>query len=291
MAERPKTTQLHYHGPDKPEPYAIVPVAMFQYDPSRPLSPAARLVRIFLRVLAHRPCWTIYVSHVQRAMHISESKWARVRRELEAQGYFRSVRSRTTEGKWEWQHHVFETPVNPEVAKTIPPKAGDGGSMDGQQGDTRSLTVRITTPRSSIARERKPVPAATANAREPKVKRVVHGMVCWTANEAADAERIAAVHTSEDVAAAIAGLPAGKSFPGHVEAAIHSKISTRNGPNAARSTHVGAGTKGFAENALLRDLRYIEQMHAYGRFSDEVREQERARAIAKHESRCKDAEP
>jgi hypothetical protein len=291
MAERPKTTQLHYHGPDRPEPYAIVPVAMFEYDPSRPLSPAARLVRIFLRVLAYRPGWTIYVSHVQRAMRISEAKWASVRRELEAQGYFRSVRSRTADGKWEWQHHVFEAPVNPGVAKAIPPEAGDGGSMDGQQGNTHSLTVRITTPRSSIARERRPVPAAAVGAREPKVKRVVHGMVCWSAAEAADAERIAAVHAPGDVAAAIAGLPAGKSFPGHVEAAIHSKISARTGSGAARPVHGGAGTKGFVESALLRDLRYIEQMHAYGKFSDEARDQERAMAIAKHESRCKDARP
>ncbi|MFA6230745.1 MAG: hypothetical protein WC617_11345 [Rhodanobacter sp.] len=291
MAKSSPATHVHYHRPDTPEPYVIAPVAMVEYDPERPLSPAARLVRIFLRALATRPRWTIYIAHVQRAMHITEAKWVSVRRELEAQGYYRAVKLRTPEGKWEWQHHIYEIPMDPANAKTIPPETGNGGTMDGQAGDTRSPTPCITTSRSSIAREREPAPPAAAGMQKSKVKRVLHGMVCWCADEVADAERIAATYEPEDVAAAVAQLLAGKSYPGHVEAAIQSNIKARKDLGAANRGHRGTSMKDPIETPLQSEMRYIEQMHRYGRFTDDERDRERAKAIAKHGSRNKDGSP
>ncbi|MHA6203985.1 hypothetical protein ACXU4B_06155 [Dyella soli] len=94
-----------------------------EYDPARPLTPLARLVRIHPHDLSTRrkvdgKSWDIRISHVMGSMHISEAQWVRARRELEAHGYYRAERQRHENGKWQWIHHAYEDPQQP--GQTIP---------------------------------------------------------------------------------------------------------------------------------------------------------------------------
>ena len=86
-----------------------------EYDPTRPLTTLARLVRIHLHDLSTRrksdgQAWDIRVSNILGSMRISEAQWSRARRELEAQGYYRAERQRLANGKWQWTHYAYEDP-------------------------------------------------------------------------------------------------------------------------------------------------------------------------------------
>lgn len=264
---------------------------MLEYDPTRPLSPAARLLRIYLQDLAARPGWTIYVAQVQRALHLSEASWASLRRELEAQGYYRAVKLRTSEGKWVWHHHIYQSPVDRAAAKAIPPDFRDGGAMDGHGGDKSTSTERITTRCNSTARTRKVTTDAAPCSSKSKVKRVIHGIVCWDIDEVADAERIASSFKPSDIAAAVASLPAGKSFPRRVEAAIkHSLEQSKSSKHPSpRQSAVSLAER--IDSRLERDLRYYAQMQRYGQLTAEEHDRERANAIAKYGSQHGEGSP
>ncbi|MBB6243713.1 hypothetical protein HDE79_003188 [Rhodanobacter sp. MP1X3] len=86
-----------------------------EYEPSRPLSPLARLIRVHLHDLSSRrkkdgSPWEIIVEQIQRSLRLNEAQWVRARRELEAHGYYRAERQRRPNGKWQWIHHAFEDP-------------------------------------------------------------------------------------------------------------------------------------------------------------------------------------
>lgn len=111
---RAKDAQIKYHTGGSAG-FFMPPRGIAEYNPARPLSPLARLVRIHLHDLstrqkADKSPWDIRVSNVIGTMRISETQWARARRELEAQGYYRSERKRHSDGKWQWIHHAFEEP-------------------------------------------------------------------------------------------------------------------------------------------------------------------------------------
>ena len=119
--------------------------------------------RLVLGWLIGRPDnWTVYVGHVQRTLGLTERRWVTVRKELEAMGYLKQIRRQNEEGKFVWEHIVYDTPMTDEPetregldsgettiplkpqdgskgGKTIPPKTMDGLSMHGECGD-------ITTP-------------------------------------------------------------------------------------------------------------------------------------------------
>src|SRR6185312_5075064 len=81
-------TCLTYVDRTKPDPYIMSPRDMIEYDEASPLTPTARLVRMYLHDLSRRPGWKIYVAQVQRALGLSPGVWVRARRELEAAGYY-----------------------------------------------------------------------------------------------------------------------------------------------------------------------------------------------------------
>ena len=121
--------------------------------------------RLVLGWLIGRPDgWEVRVGHVQRKLGLSERRWVTVRKELEALGYLRQIRRQQADGKFVWEHIVFDTPMvgapEPETTippkpqdgsktqQTIPPKTMDGSPMHGQCGDitTTIKQENINTP-------------------------------------------------------------------------------------------------------------------------------------------------
>jgi hypothetical protein len=305
MAKTIGATELIYHGPDEPEPYINTPRNLIEVDPSDPNPPSAwvRITRIYLRDLARRPAsanrdgkWKIRVDHVRKMLGLSEKRWVTIRRELEARGLYRAEKTRTVKGKWEWQHHVFETPrfPHPPVSGgwgTIPPKTVDGRTTDAEVRDIRSTTPRTTTPRSSsIARTRDSVAGAAAEKPKQQGQERPSGIKCYDNDDHRKAERIEATYPCEEISDGVAvarkklnskGKPL-QPTPGVVEAEI---LLARAAREQAERTKTRGGTgcsPPVPPNRSLREeLQYIDQMHAYGRFTDAEREQQRVAAKSK----------
>lgn len=125
--------------------------------------------RAVLSYLVGRPAgWTFFVAQVQHALGVTDLVWSRVRRELEAAGYYRQNKTRDAAGKIGWDIVVFDTPELPQEhhpsfttpgktipGKTIPGKAGDGGAMYGKPGDiTEKGMQRRETQERNTPRER-----------------------------------------------------------------------------------------------------------------------------------------
>ncbi|MGN6120561.1 MAG: hypothetical protein ACTHOA_12710 [Rhodanobacter sp.] len=209
--------RLTYVDRAKPDPFIMSPRDMIEYDETRPLSPTARLVRMYLHDLSRRPGWTIYVAQVQRALGLSPGAWVRARRELEAAGYYRAQRTQAPgSGKWEWWHFVYRDPHElPSAAKkTIPPNSMDGSSIHGFTADKRTTTLRSTTTRSSITQTHDSAASAAANDRrrakpQPKVWQVrPSGIVCWYPDDHASAEIIEATTPPDVLAATVVAIRA-----------------------------------------------------------------------------------
>lgn len=84
------------------------------------LSVDARLTLMYALDLARRPGWTIYVRQIQRALGLGRDRWRRIRKELEAGGYYSITRTRGEGGHWVWTHTVYDSP------RTLPPGPGRG---------------------------------------------------------------------------------------------------------------------------------------------------------------------
>ena len=116
-AETQRDQTLEYR-PSASSGFFMSPRGIAEYEPSRPLSERARLVRIELRDISTRPrklggTWDIRIGYVQDKLAISEPQWRAARRELEAAGYYLAVRLHGAGGKWEWRHVVYEDAQTP----------------------------------------------------------------------------------------------------------------------------------------------------------------------------------
>lgn len=209
--------RLTYVDRAEPDPFITSPRDMIEYNKGHPLSPTARLVRMYLHDLSRRPGWTIYVAQVQRALGLSPGVWVRARRELEAAGYYRAQRIQAPgSGKWEWRHVVYRDPheLPPAVKKSIPPKSMDGLSIYGSTADKRTTTQRITTTRSSITHAHdSAVDAAASDQRrvqsQPKVwQERPSGIVCWYPDDRVSAEVIEATTPPDVLAVAVVAIRA-----------------------------------------------------------------------------------
>lgn len=121
---RPQGARIEYHSGGSAG-FFMPPRGIAEYDPLRPLSPLARLVRVHLHDLSSRKKrdgthWEIFVWQIRASLNFSEAQWVRARRELEFHGYYRAVRQRTASGKLQWVHYAFEDP------QPSPQKPGDG---------------------------------------------------------------------------------------------------------------------------------------------------------------------
>lgn len=122
----------------KKRPFSAVPDDILT---NKALSVEARLALAYL--IGRPENWVIYVWQVQQAVGLSEARWARVRKELVAAGYFSQKRLQNENGRWVWQNTITDTSTIPSKSmdgETIPlkPMDGspmDGSPMDGKQGD------------------------------------------------------------------------------------------------------------------------------------------------------------
>lgn len=157
MALKALTGAIQVHIRD---PWASVPVRLMEAGCG--LSPEARLVLIYMLDLGRRPNWTIYAAQVQRALGLGPRRWPRIRRELEAGGYFRAERGHKANGDWEWSYHVFDEPAGIPPS-SIPAKCMDADCVDAKRGDRHNSTLSSFTSRRRKEAEAPP-PAADAAA-------------------------------------------------------------------------------------------------------------------------------
>jgi len=147
-------TRSHLSGAKKgmaARPWARASVAVME---DKRLSLEARMVLIYLRGLAARPGWEIRIhGHVLPTLGVSENRWPRLRRELEALGYYRLTKVRGPDGRFRQVHTICEepayttTPAQTIGASTPISSRGGDSSLGGQEALQRAdieLSARST---------------------------------------------------------------------------------------------------------------------------------------------------
>lgn len=83
---------------------------------------------------------------------IKDSRWRRIRQEMETARYYRQTRRRHADGTFSWGNEVFDEPYDPS---TIPPKPTDGKPTRGEaiHGKPTDLPYGVHHKDSTIARE------------------------------------------------------------------------------------------------------------------------------------------
>lgn len=230
--------EIHVHIRD---PWASVPIRLMEAGCG--LSSEARLALIYMLDLGRRPGWTIYVSQVQRALGYGPRRWPRIRRELEARGYFRARRGHAENGDWSWTYHIFDTPDGIPPS-SIPAECMDADCIDADRLDRRSSTSRrSTSKRAAVARTREQ-PAASAAGSIDTAERQASGLaatsarrrrtdaetgiVYWLADEPAEIARLIEAFGIEAVKSEAARLlEAGtEPLPSHVAKSLQSARRT-----------------------------------------------------------------
>lgn len=197
------------------DPWASVPIRLLEAGCG--LSLVARLVLVYMLDLGRRPGWVIYASQVQRALGLSESRWKRLRKELETHGYFTKRKGHAENGDWLWTYHLFDTPQAQGAQKSIGAKRNDAKSTDAKQHDRHSNTLHNSTSLKKQKQHRDrgacgpAAPAVEKRAAAAGVKRQqrpVAGVTCWTLDDAAMVEELVTTHGSQAVRGAATRLRA-----------------------------------------------------------------------------------
>lgn len=113
------STQTVEYRPGGSTGFFQAPRGMAEFDPTRPLSDRARLIRVELQDISTRPrkgggTWEIRIGYVQDKLGLNEKQWRAARQELEAAGYYLAVRLNGDGGQWVWRHVAFEDAKAPE---------------------------------------------------------------------------------------------------------------------------------------------------------------------------------
>jgi hypothetical protein len=117
--------------------FSSVPDVVLQ---DKGLSFAARVTLGWM--LGRSDDFQIQIKYMIEKLGLSDKTWPRVRRELMARGFFRQIKRKNGDGKFEWTQEVTDAPLYdqpPPLPKggmeTIPPKCRDGESRDAKGGD------------------------------------------------------------------------------------------------------------------------------------------------------------
>lgn len=102
----------------------------------------------------------VRVESMRRILGLSESRWARIKKELEKEGWWRSLRHRDEQGRIVWQNHFQDFPPStiPQISRDG--EAMDGGSIHGEKGDIpkgnyqKEITKKTTTTRRGAPERR-----------------------------------------------------------------------------------------------------------------------------------------
>lgn len=90
--------------------------------------------RLVLGWLIGRPNgWIVRVRHIMAVLGLSDGRWKTSRREMEKYGYLQQIRTQTTDGTFQWEHAVTDTPAG--AAEPIGAFSTDGSSTDGKPAD------------------------------------------------------------------------------------------------------------------------------------------------------------
>ncbi len=117
--------------------FSAVPDVVLQ---DKGLSFAARVTLGWM--LGRSGDFQIQIKYMIEKLGLSDKTWPRVRRELIARGFFRQIKYKNDDGKFEWTQEVTDAPLYdqpPPLPKggmeTIPPKCRDGEGRDAKGGD------------------------------------------------------------------------------------------------------------------------------------------------------------
>ncbi|MEW5890682.1 MAG: helix-turn-helix domain-containing protein [Pseudomonadota bacterium] len=238
----------------------------------RRLSPTARLVLAYC--LGRPDGWEYHPSQICAALGIGRDAWRAARQQLERVGYLRQERIRRADGTISWDLVVTDTPATTDGA-TSDGSSVDGGSVAGSSGDiTYKEHSHSNRSSSSIrartrARERErgdPAPPAAAAAPQQnqttptptpggKARRVrASGIVTWDPGDAAEAERLEAETSPDELAAAVAAVRAAGREPVPGLVAMELDRRRRAAEGARRLATVTAAAPPPDPEALARGL-------------------------------------
>lgn len=178
------------------------------------LSLEARLVFAYLFNLDSRPGWEIRINgHVLPTLGISESRWPRLRRELETYGYYRLTRMRGPDGRLRPIHTVCVEPAYSKTAgqahrKSSTPANSKGGDFtpsarealqradiqhiaSSTYADARSNAVSAAIQVSDRAAPPNPHSAPAAqSSRQSRTRGNTHGVQVWTDDDRSEVARM-----------------------------------------------------------------------------------------------------
>lgn len=219
-------------------PWAASPVHVLE---DARLSPAARLVLVYLLGLAARPGWTIRVAQAQRALGLPQGRWQRARRELESVGYYSARRERDAAGRLRWVHEVTDEP-------TIGAFSTDGGSTGGKPTDIHT-SKNLKARGQKHARARGPVAparaAANPNLEQGRAQRrcggLEGGVETWTAADRQAVAELLQHHGAVAVRDAADALRAGGARP--LPTAVAAELRRRAGAEQERAVAAAAAQR------------------------------------------------
>lgn len=127
--------------------FGQVPDAVLE---DRSISLEARAVVAYL--VGRSDGFRISVGRLCFVLGIKDSRWRRIRQEMEAARYFLQTRHHSADGTFWWTNEVFDVPYDPA---TIPPKSTDGQPTGGDaiHGKPTDLPEGVLHTDSTIARE------------------------------------------------------------------------------------------------------------------------------------------
>lgn len=101
----------------------------------RHLSFAARLTLAW--ALGKQDGWTFHISHMWKALGITDKTWPRIKKELIEHGFFVQTRIKEASGKFVWINQFSDAPL---YSISTPPKRSDGSGSDAFAGDIDTKT-------------------------------------------------------------------------------------------------------------------------------------------------------
>lgn len=174
-----------------------------------------RACRILSWLLGRPENWKIYVRNIQSTFRLTDPQWRKVRRELEAAGFYFQEGRRAEDGTWRWINIVFDEP-QPSHQKPGDGEPSDGRPSDGEQSD------RADVINTSIEREKKKQKTASAAERQTLS---LSGDKVKEQRDLAYAKRIGSEKglTAEEIETAISSVRYPSQAPRAVEASIKEK--------------------------------------------------------------------
>lgn len=113
--------------------FSIVPDEIFE---NKYLSLQARALLAYM--LGRPPNWTIYIRHILKTLHVSQSRWKSIRKELIDQKYFHQKLIKGKGVKFKWINIVTDCPTD---SNTLLPTDSKKSSNEVSEEDTQNQNL------------------------------------------------------------------------------------------------------------------------------------------------------